>query len=159
VVALCSVAASPICPSLIMFIWRRPKIETRPYNAHLPLHINGDAFAFGTKGRCVLIMRDVYYPSNQKQVPSYARLPLVTKVGTSPILHKLRRATKSCTAFLASSASGPPSFLHRTEHHHRRCPAKLISPSTSTKLSPPHVLCAGFIISEHPAAAPLILRN
>jgi hypothetical protein len=55
---------SPLfCPSSITFICRKPKIETHPYNACLSLHIKEDLSAFDTKGRCALIMCDVYYPS------------------------------------------------------------------------------------------------
>jgi hypothetical protein len=98
-------------PSWIMFTWRIPKIEMRPYNTCLPLCINGDAHAFGTKGRCTLTTRDTYYPSNQRHAPSNTCLHLVTKVGASPILCKLRCATKTHITFLASPAPGPPSRM------------------------------------------------
>jgi hypothetical protein len=101
VVVHCSFATS-LCPSWITFIWRRPKIKMRPYNMCLPLSINGDAPAFGTKRRHALITCNAYYPSNQIRVTSNVRLPLTTKVIASPILHKLRHTTKTCVSFLSS---------------------------------------------------------
>jgi hypothetical protein len=54
---------------------------------------------------------NVYYPTNQRHAPNIARLPLVIKVGTSPILHKLRRAAKTRVSFLPSPVLGLPSLI------------------------------------------------
>jgi hypothetical protein len=80
------------CPSWIAFLWRRPKIETHYNNMCLPLRINGDAPAFGTKERCA-------HPSNQRCVSSNTCLTLVTIADTFFILHKLRRTAKTCISF------------------------------------------------------------
>jgi hypothetical protein len=110
VVAHCSYPTSMFCPTWIAFIWRRPTIETFHNNAHLPLRINRDAPAFITKGRRAPTTRDLYYPTNQRCAITNVHLPLVTEVGTSPILHKLRHAAKMLILF-TFPASDPPSLM------------------------------------------------
>jgi hypothetical protein len=73
----------------------------------LPLSINGDVPAFDTKRRRALITCNAYYPSNQIRVTSNMRLPLTTKVVASPILHKLRRTTKTCLLFILHPRGRP----------------------------------------------------
>jgi hypothetical protein len=49
------------------------------------LPVNGDVLTFGTKERRALTTRISYYPTNQRRASRNTRLPLITKVGMSPI--------------------------------------------------------------------------
>jgi hypothetical protein len=78
------------CPTLDHALKGEFEIETQHANARLPLYGMGDAPAFVAKRRCTPSI--VCLPLLTYLRHTNTRLSFITKVGTSPILNKLRHA-------------------------------------------------------------------
>jgi hypothetical protein len=93
------------CPTLDHALKGEFEIETQHANAHLPLYGMGDAPAFVAKRRCTPSI--VCLPLLTYLRHTNTRLSFITKVGTSPILNKLRHAENWASLFYP-----PPSQVH-----------------------------------------------